>query len=179
MRPLIQLIKFFRITRNFQAGVSWSWLELNCAELRPSRNWVWYHWSIVLRLISLFFQSVQRNASAGSASDGEIEKFIKRWLLLTLDRDGGRKERAQKQTNSTQGMFQMLTFTRVLPFMLSVWDCLNNHTCHLFPFLFFFCQSVPLLGYAYLRRLLQFSCFFFCFFFQLQFFFLMFQICFK
>ncbi len=33
---LIQLIKIFRIARNFQAGVSW--LELNCAELRPSRN---------------------------------------------------------------------------------------------------------------------------------------------
>ncbi len=30
---LIQLIKVFRITRNFQAGVSWSWLELNSAEL--------------------------------------------------------------------------------------------------------------------------------------------------
>ncbi len=38
---LIQLVKLFRITRNFQAGVSWSWLELNCAELWPSRNWVW------------------------------------------------------------------------------------------------------------------------------------------
>ncbi len=40
---LIQLIKLFRITRNFQAGVIWSWLELNSAELRPSRNWVWDH----------------------------------------------------------------------------------------------------------------------------------------
>ncbi len=40
---LIQLIKVFRI-RNFQAGVIWSWLELNCAELWPSRNWVWDHW---------------------------------------------------------------------------------------------------------------------------------------
>ncbi len=38
---LIQLIKVFRITRNFQAGVIWSWLELNSAELWPSRNWVW------------------------------------------------------------------------------------------------------------------------------------------
>ncbi len=38
---LIQLIKVFRITRNFQTGVIWSWLELNCAELWPSRNWVW------------------------------------------------------------------------------------------------------------------------------------------
>ncbi len=37
---LIQLIKVFRITRNFQAGVIWSWLELNSAELQPSRNWV-------------------------------------------------------------------------------------------------------------------------------------------
>ncbi len=40
---LIQLITVFRITRNFQAGVSWSWLELNCAELWPSRNCVWDH----------------------------------------------------------------------------------------------------------------------------------------
>ncbi len=38
---LIQLISVFRITRNFQTGVSWSWLELNSAELWPSRNWVW------------------------------------------------------------------------------------------------------------------------------------------
>ncbi len=29
--------------RSFQAGVSWSWLELNCAGLWPSRNWVWDH----------------------------------------------------------------------------------------------------------------------------------------
>ncbi len=44
---LIQLIKIFRIG---------SWLELNCAELRPSsRNWVWHHWSIILWLISFLF----------------------------------------------------------------------------------------------------------------------------
>ncbi len=41
---LIQIIKVFRITRNFQAGVIWSWLELNSAELWPSRNWVWDQW---------------------------------------------------------------------------------------------------------------------------------------
>uniref|UniRef100_A0A673HXZ0 Myosin-10-like n=1 Tax=Sinocyclocheilus rhinocerous TaxID=307959 RepID=A0A673HXZ0_9TELE len=35
---LIQQIKVFRITRNFQAGVIWSCLELNSAELWPSRN---------------------------------------------------------------------------------------------------------------------------------------------
>ncbi len=40
---LIQLIKVFRITRNFQAGLSWSWLELNSTELWPSRNCVWDH----------------------------------------------------------------------------------------------------------------------------------------
>ncbi len=40
---LIQIIKVFSITRNFQAGVIWSWLELNSAELRPSGNWVWDH----------------------------------------------------------------------------------------------------------------------------------------
>ncbi len=38
---LSQLIKLFKITRNFQAGVIWSWLELNSAELWPSRNGVW------------------------------------------------------------------------------------------------------------------------------------------
>ncbi len=32
---LIQLIKIFRITRNFQAGVSWSWLELNLQSCGP------------------------------------------------------------------------------------------------------------------------------------------------
>ncbi len=40
---LLQLIKVFRI-KNFQAGVIWSWLELNSAELWLSRNWVWDHW---------------------------------------------------------------------------------------------------------------------------------------
>uniref|UniRef100_A0A8C1GK79 FERM domain containing 4Bb n=1 Tax=Cyprinus carpio TaxID=7962 RepID=A0A8C1GK79_CYPCA len=35
---LIQLIKVFMITRDLQTGVSWSWLELNSAELWPSRN---------------------------------------------------------------------------------------------------------------------------------------------
>ncbi len=35
---LIQLIKVFKVTGNLQAGVIWSWLELNCAELWPSRN---------------------------------------------------------------------------------------------------------------------------------------------
>ncbi len=39
----IQLIKVFRITRNFRADVSRSWLELNSAELWHSRNWVWDH----------------------------------------------------------------------------------------------------------------------------------------
>ncbi len=37
---LIQLIKLFRITIYFQAGTIWSWLELNSAELWPSRTWV-------------------------------------------------------------------------------------------------------------------------------------------
>ncbi len=41
---LIQLNMVCRITRNFQVGVIWSWLELNSAELWPSRNWVWVHW---------------------------------------------------------------------------------------------------------------------------------------
>ncbi len=41
---LIQIIKVFRITRNFQAGVCWSWLELISAELWSSRNWVWDQW---------------------------------------------------------------------------------------------------------------------------------------
>ncbi len=40
---LIQLIKVFRITRNFQAGVSWGLLELNSVELRPSRNSILDH----------------------------------------------------------------------------------------------------------------------------------------
>ncbi len=74
-------------------------------------------------MTDLFFfllQSVQRNSSTGSASDGEIEKFIKRWLLLTLDRDGGRKERARMLTNSSKGMFQMLTFTRVTIHVISL-----------------------------------------------------------
>ncbi len=33
---LIQIIKVFGITRNFQEGAIWSWLELNSAELRPA-----------------------------------------------------------------------------------------------------------------------------------------------
>ncbi len=46
----------------------------------------------VLRLISFFVSSISASAGTGSASDGEIEQFIKRWLL-TLNRDGGEKER--------------------------------------------------------------------------------------
>ncbi len=56
---LIQIIKVFRIIRNFQAGVIWSWLELNSAELWPSRNWVWDHCSkaMLAALMRLFFWS--------------------------------------------------------------------------------------------------------------------------
>ncbi len=63
---------------------------------------------------------MQRKASTGSASHGEIEKVIKRWLLLTLDRDGGREELARMQTNSSKGMIQMLTFTRVTIHVISL-----------------------------------------------------------
>ncbi len=38
---LIQIIKVFRITRNFQACVVWSWLKISSAELWPSRKCVW------------------------------------------------------------------------------------------------------------------------------------------
>ncbi len=41
-----------------------------------------------------------------------LKSSSKDGLLLTLDRDGRRKERARMQTNSSKGMFQMLTFTR-------------------------------------------------------------------
>ncbi len=51
---LIELIKLSMLTRNFQAGVTWSWLELNSAELRPSRNWVWDHWFKVWASIILY-----------------------------------------------------------------------------------------------------------------------------
>ncbi len=40
---LIQIIKVFSIPRNFQAGVIWSWLKLNSAELWLSGSWVWDH----------------------------------------------------------------------------------------------------------------------------------------
>ncbi len=40
---LIQIIMVFRITRNFQASVCCSWLELISAKLWPSGNWVWDH----------------------------------------------------------------------------------------------------------------------------------------
>ncbi len=51
---LIQLIKLFRITRNIQAGVICSWLELNSADLWPSRNWVWEHWFTAIHNKALY-----------------------------------------------------------------------------------------------------------------------------
>ncbi len=36
LQNLIQIIKVFGITRNFQEGAIWNWLELNFAELRPA-----------------------------------------------------------------------------------------------------------------------------------------------
>ncbi len=52
--PLIQIIKGFRMTRNFQADVIRSWLELNCAELWPSRNWVWDQWFNTMHLLCTY-----------------------------------------------------------------------------------------------------------------------------
>ncbi len=52
---LIQLIKLFRITRNLQAGVIWSWLDQNCTELWPSMNWVWDHCFIMIEINRSYF----------------------------------------------------------------------------------------------------------------------------
>ncbi len=54
-------------------------------------------YSIVTDLFSFsfFFQSVQRNASTGSASDGEIEKLIKRWLCSLWTEMGEEKSRPE------------------------------------------------------------------------------------
>ncbi|TRY58333.1 hypothetical protein DNTS_031777 [Danionella cerebrum] len=49
----------------------------------------------------IVLKSVRKNRNTSGALDGEIEKFIKRWLQLAADRDGGRKERALKQNNSS------------------------------------------------------------------------------
>lgn len=44
-----------------------------------------------------FKESVRRNSVTANASDGETERFIKRWLQLASDGDGGRRERALRQ----------------------------------------------------------------------------------
>ncbi len=154
-----------------------------------------------------FFQSVQRNASTGSASDGEIEKFIKRWLLLTLDRDGGRKPFSQrffkdpslsylfiiwrtffhhkepfvkpKGSSDVKGSLwnhldkKVLLWHREAPLFLRVYVPNINiyqsyHSCYQSEIVWItMCHSlslplfVPLLGYAYLRKLLEFLFFYF------------------
>ncbi|KAM6943952.1 uncharacterized protein PEZ65_001879 [Lycodopsis pacificus] len=47
-----------------------------------------------LGLKDVVSKSVRRNSVTANASDGETEHFIKRWLQLASDRDGGRRERA-------------------------------------------------------------------------------------
>lgn len=42
------------------------------------------------------------SAESTKASDGEIEKYIKRWKQLTSDRDVGKKKRAQPKTEEDQ-----------------------------------------------------------------------------
>ncbi|KAM6913283.1 uncharacterized protein PEZ65_013819 isoform 2-T2 [Lycodopsis pacificus] len=50
-----------------------------------------------LGLKDVVSKSVRRNSVTANASDGETERFIKRWLQLASDRDGGRRERALRQ----------------------------------------------------------------------------------
>ncbi len=81
---LIQLIEVFRITRNFQAGVSWIWLELNCAELWPSRNWVWDHCSNA-SLFQLQCHSAclpKQESASGRSSIRERERMVKHVCLV-------------------------------------------------------------------------------------------------
>ncbi len=58
---LIQVIKVFRITRNFQVSVIWSWLELNCAELCIATD-------IALYCVLLYTQSTLQSWGGGGFS---------------------------------------------------------------------------------------------------------------
>ncbi|KAK6310762.1 hypothetical protein J4Q44_G00188170 [Coregonus suidteri] len=48
-----------------------------------------------LALKGIVLSAVCRNHHSTKASDGEIEKYIKRWMQLASDRDVGKKKRVR------------------------------------------------------------------------------------
>uniref|UniRef100_A0A3Q3JNL4 DUF4806 domain-containing protein n=1 Tax=Monopterus albus TaxID=43700 RepID=A0A3Q3JNL4_MONAL len=77
--------------------------KLMTNQLAKQINWRGVHGKYgfeQLVLKDVVLKSVRQNSATASAPDGEIEKYIKRWLQLASDRDGGRRERAMKQANS-------------------------------------------------------------------------------
>lgn len=50
-----------------------------------------------LGIKDVVLRAVRRNQATADASDGDIEAYIKRWLQLAPDRDGGRRSRALRQ----------------------------------------------------------------------------------
>ena len=49
---------------------------------------------------SQFLGTVRNNQLTATATDQEVEAYIKRWLHLAGDRDGGRREREEKRRAS-------------------------------------------------------------------------------
>lgn len=50
-----------------------------------------------LALKGILLSAVRRNSLTSDATDGEIERYAKRWLQLATDRDGGRRERQKRK----------------------------------------------------------------------------------
>jgi len=46
---------------------------------------------------SLFLGTVRNNRLTATATDQEVEAYIKKWLHLAGDRDGGRREREERR----------------------------------------------------------------------------------
>nr|XP_019962390.1 PREDICTED: uncharacterized protein LOC109642158 isoform X2 [Paralichthys olivaceus] len=69
-----------------------------------------------LTIKRVIINAVRQNSFCKDAVDEEIERFIKRWLQLAGDRDGGRKRRQEKgkESASMQGYCMDDMFTHVI-----------------------------------------------------------------
>ncbi|KAJ8014287.1 hypothetical protein DPEC_G00038690 [Dallia pectoralis] len=56
-----------------------------------------------LALKYIVLNAVRRDPLTSNASDTDIEKYIKRWMQLASDRDGGRKNRESRSREDESG----------------------------------------------------------------------------
>lgn len=53
--------------------------------------------SKILKVLFIFLGTVRNNRLTATATDQEVECYIKRWLHLASDRDGGRRKREERR----------------------------------------------------------------------------------